>query len=172
MRQGSQVLTKLRSQHEENRCRWDSSQGLSIANKHSMEEWFNRSFWNILAQDFFFTKHDFYDKEISLRQGIMTEGSNSWCTCSIIMIMMHSWDAWLQCWCNTMMECSMRKWNGAYDMMQLPWCRLNDAYTMMQGWWCSWFMHINRCTSMMHTHMSLWCTWFAPITVLSWLTPC
>ena len=116
-------------------------------NEDSTEDWFKKSFWNILARDYIIwmsctmlvVKHAYL---CQCNQGITTKCSNSECNCSIIKTMMHSWNGWLQCRCNTMLGCSMCKWSDAYDMMHLPWCWSNDAYTMMQRWWCSWCMQV------------------------------
>jgi len=132
----------------------------------STEDWFKKSFWNILAQDYIIwmsctmlvVKHAYL---CQCNQGIMTKYSNSECKCLIPMTMMHSWNRWLQCRYNAMIGCSMRKikwciWH-ALAIMSTQWCIHHDA-----KWQCSWVMLAMRCMSMMHTHMSWGCTWFTP----------
>ena len=117
------------------------SRMLGRTSEDSTEDGFKWKFRDILAQNYIIwmictmlaVKHFFYH----CNQGIVAKYSNLECKCSIAMIMMHPRDGWLQWWCNTRMECSMCKWNGAYDTMHLPWCWPNDAYTMMQWWQCS-----------------------------------
>ena len=119
---------------------------LGRTSEDSTEDGFKWKFRNILAQNYIIwmictmlaVKHFFYQ----CNQGIVAKYSNLECKCSIAMIMMHPRDGWLQRRCNTRVECSMCKWNGAYDTMHLPWCWPNDAYTVMQKWWCSWCMHV------------------------------
>jgi len=78
-------------------------------------------------------------------QGIMTKYSNSVGRCSITMIMMHSWDVWLQCWYNKMMdEMVHMTWCICHDadpMMHTPWCKDDDALVWYSPWdawvWCT-----------------------------------
>jgi len=147
MRRSDHVLIELKSQHEENRYRWDSAQGLGEQVRITRKiGWKGSSGTSLLRIYYLIDLHDASCKTCPFMPMQSRNNdkiySNSECKCSIAMIMMHPRDGWLQWWCNTRMECSMCKWNGAYDTMHLPWCWPNDAYTMMQKWWCSWCMHV------------------------------
>ena len=130
--------------------RWDSSQGLWMSSEENTKEWCRRRFWNILAQDFIIwlswrmlvVKHIYL---CQCNQGIMTKYSNSVGRCSITMIMMHSWDVWLQCWYNKMMDemVHMTRCNchDADPMMHTPWCKDDNALVWYSPWdawvWCT-----------------------------------
>ena len=52
MRQGDQVLTELRLEHEEKQMSVRFITRLIDRKEDSTEDWFKKSFWNILAQDY------------------------------------------------------------------------------------------------------------------------
>ena len=116
------VLTMLRSPHEENGCRWDSAQGLGEQVRITRKiGWKGSSGTSLLRIYYLIDLHDASCKTCPFMPMQSRNNdkiySNSECKCSIAMIMMHPRDGWLQWWCNTRMECSMCKWNGAYDSM-------------------------------------------------------
>jgi len=115
--------------------RWDSSQGLRMSSEENTKEWCRRRFWNILDQDFIIwlswrmlvVKHIYL---CQCNQGIMTKYSNSVGRCSITMIMMHSWDVWLQCRYNKMVCITWCICHDADSMMHTPWCKDDDALVL------------------------------------------
>ena len=131
------------------RCWWDSSQGLRMSSEENTKEWCRRRFWNILAQDFIIwlswrmlvVKHIYL---CQCNQGIMTKYSNSVGRCSITMIMMHTWDGWLQCWYNKMMD----------EIVHLTPCDCHDASSMMHTPWCIDDDALGLCVYEMH---KTWC---------------
>ena len=135
LRQGNQALAAQRSQHEESKCHWDSSQGSWITSEGKTEGWFRRCFRNILAQDYIIwwiaQNMLLYANTMPPCQGIKIKCFNHSAKCLMARIMMHSWNAWLQCWCNTMIKCSMH--NG---MVHMNWCISYDAGPMMHTPWC------------------------------------
>ena len=136
LRRSDHVLIELKSQHEENGYRWDSAQGLGEQVRITRKiGWKGSSGTSLLRIYYLIDLHDTSCKTCPFMPMQSRNNdkiySNSECNCSITMIMMHPWNVWLQWWCNATMGCSMHKWNGACDTMQLPWCIHHDARMAM-----------------------------------------
>ena len=138
-------------------------------NEDSTEDWFKKSFKNILAQDYIIRmscmipiekKHAYLWQ---CNQGKTTKCSNSECKCSIYN---HDNDALWRCMIAMMVQhedgvfhaqMKLRIWHDAFAMMLVQWRIHHDAKMMMLLMYACM-----RCISMMRTHMSWGCTWLAP----------
>jgi hypothetical protein len=121
-----------KSQHEDDKYRWYSSENLWIASEDSTRDWWVM-FETFLLRVYYLNSVDDVDCKTCLC--ILMQSRNNdkmlqpWTCCTV-------WDVGLQWWCNMRMEDSMHNRNGAYDtmhyhdadqMMHTPWCKDDDA---------------------------------------------
>jgi len=168
MRRSDHVLIELKSQHEENRYRWDSAQGLGEQVRITWKNgWKGSSGTSLLRIYYLIDLHDASCKTCPFMPMQSRNNdkiySNSECKCSIAMIMMHPRDGWLQCQCNKMMD----------EMVHMTRCICHDAVPMMHTPWCKNDDALDVCMYEMH---KIWCihTWVCDAhnaTRVLWLFP-
>jgi hypothetical protein len=155
-----------KSQHEDDKYRWYSSENLWIASEDSTRDWWVM-FETFLLRVYYLNDLDDIDCKTCLLMLMQSRDNDKMLQfrvqCSVYN---HEHDALLRCMIAMMVQHedgglhARPRWCIWYNA--LPWCWPNDAYTMMQGWWYLQCMHVWNAWSMMHTLMSWWCMWLAP----------
>ena len=133
MRRSDHVLIELKSQHEENGYRWDSTQGLGeqvrITRKNG---WKGSSGTSLLRIYYLIDLHDASCKTCPFMPMQSRNNdkiySNSECKCSIYN---HDNDALLRC----MIAMMVQHEDGVFHA-RVKWCIWHDAIAMMLAQWC------------------------------------